>query len=286
MIGRFAETRPALVACGIVFAYFLVLAVPGLGQSDAFGGGETETSVASMVAQLRFELGLAISVLFVVAVLGWFAAARISTLPRLRRLWWILPPLLFTSLLLFVAIVIGVGADVPFPAWQALLSLIVFVALVGIFEEVLFRGILFHGLQRRMSTLAALVVSSLLFGAMHYVNWIGGQPLGDTTLQVVHAAGGGLLYGAVMLLTGSIWPAVLLHASWDGVVAITSTIIAEVAPAVTTATSATAAGAASGGGLAQLLLLGFEPIYGLLLVGVFLYLRQRRPQKGDLGHHT
>ena len=277
MIRDFANSRPGLVALSIVFAYFLVFAVPDLWRSDAFGGGETETSVSSMVDQLWFELGMAVSVIVVIAILGWFGSARISRLPRLRSLLWVVPPLLFTSLLLLLGLVIAVGSDIPLPTADALLALAAFVFLTGVFEEFLFRGILFHGLQSRMSTLGALLLSSLLFGAMHYVNWIGGQPFGDTTLQVIHAAGGGLLYGSLMLITGSIWPAVFLHAAWDGVIGITATIMAELEPAVTTATNATAATEDGDGGLVQMLLLGFEPIYGLLLMAVFLHRRRYRP---------
>ena len=277
MIRQFADARPATVALGVVFAYFLVFAVPDLWRSDAFGGGETETSVASMVDQLWFELGMAISVIVIIAVLGWFGPAQIAQMPRLRSLWWILPPLLFTTLLLLLGLVIALGSDIPLPSADALLALGVFVFLTGVFEEFLFRGVLFHGLQRRMSTVGALLLSSLLFGAMHYVNWIGGQPFGDTTQQVIHAAGGGLLYGSVMLLTGSIWPAVFLHAAWDGVIGITATIMAELTPAVTTATNATTATEDGDGGLVHMLLLGFEPIYGLLLVAVFLHRRRYQP---------
>ncbi len=137
--------------------------------------------------------------------------------------------------------------------------LVLVTLLVGIFEELLFRGAVMHAFEVRYGVTVAFFVSSLLFGLMHYVNWISGQPFANTTLQVVHAAGSGLMYAAIVLITRSIWFSVAFHALWDCSILVIGVMGPEVA----------VEGAASGGGSSEIFqtiqLLGLEPIYGLLL---------------------
>jgi len=59
-----------------------------------------------------------------------------------------------------------------------------------LFGELLFRGILFQGIEKVSGPVTALVLLSVAFGLMHHVNWVEGQPLDDTTVQVFHAMTG------------------------------------------------------------------------------------------------
>lgn len=99
---------------------------------------------------------------------------------------------------------------------------------------------------------------------MHYANWLGGQSLSGTHLQVAQAAAAGLLYAGIMLTTGSIWPAVLVHGARDSLVAYVT--CARAAAATTSASVADAAAQTAGTVLLQGAIYGFEPLYGLLLV--------------------
>ncbi|MBW2312955.1 MAG: CPBP family intramembrane metalloprotease [Deltaproteobacteria bacterium] len=72
--------------------------------------------------------------------------------------------------------------------------------LPGFTEEIALRGFVQRGLQPRVGAVAAVGITSLLFGALH------GEP--------VHAAGAlalGLYLGTIVALCGSIRPAVLCH---------------------------------------------------------------------------
>ena len=88
---------------------------------------------------------------------------------------------------------------------------IVSMCFVAFLEEVIFRGLLFTEM-RRTNVTAAIVVSSLTFGAGHIVNLVFGAPLFDTLLQLVYAAAIGFCYTAVFHTTGSILPCILSHA--------------------------------------------------------------------------
>jgi hypothetical protein len=172
-----------------------------------------------------------------------------------------------------------------FPATSGVLALLVTVALIGVFEELVFRGILFRGLESRAGPIWALILSSVLFGLMHYANWVGGQPLDDTTTQVIHAATAGFLYGAIMLITGSIWPSVLVHAAWDGMISVVSTLSDAIPPELNVETSTLSAldslpvDQDGGGGLAGFVLSGFEPIYGLIVFAAWLALRRKTDER-------
>jgi len=77
-------------------------------------------------------------------------------------------------------------------------------------EELLFRGILFRLLERAFGTLAALVVSALLFGLAHIVN-------PDSTLigSLAIAVEAGLLLGLAYVVTRSLWFPIGLHLAWN-----------------------------------------------------------------------
>ena len=82
--------------------------------------------------------------------------------------------------------------------------------LVGFLEEVIFRGLLFQAM-RPSGVTAAIVVSSLTFGAGHIINLLLGAPLAETLLQLVYASAVGFCYTAVFLAGGSLLPCILSH---------------------------------------------------------------------------
>lgn len=82
--------------------------------------------------------------------------------------------------------------------------------LVALFEELLFRGVLFWQLDNMFGSWLALLITSAFFGATHLGNanatlWTG----------LAVAIGGGLSLGAAYLMTRNIWVAVGLHWMWN-----------------------------------------------------------------------
>ena len=101
------------------------------------------------------------------------------------------------------------GVTVNAPALESLLY-IASMCFVGFLEELIFRGMLFKGMCQS-NVKAAIIVSSLTFGAGHIVNLLMGAPLLDTLLQLVYAAAVGFCYTAVFYVGGSILPCILSH---------------------------------------------------------------------------
>lgn len=90
--------------------------------------------------------------------------------------------------------------------WGPSLAMFLVVAgLAPLFEELMFRGFLLPVLARGGRTALAVVLSALLFGAIHL------QPAGLPTLAAL-----GLVLGLTLRHTGSLWPPILVHACWNG----------------------------------------------------------------------
>jgi membrane protease YdiL (CAAX protease family) len=79
-------------------------------------------------------------------------------------------------------------------------SLIVSVLIAPVCEELFFRGFLLQGLRLSLPTWGAILVTSLIFAAAH-------ASLGSFVLLFILA----VFLGMLRVVTGSIWPGVILH---------------------------------------------------------------------------
>ncbi len=118
--------------------------------------------------------------------------------------------LYFLPLVIISSVNLWNGVAVSHPLSHILLH-IISMCFVGFLEELIFRGLLFNGMSKGSLT-AAIIVSSVTFGAGHIVNLFMGAPLLDTLLQLVYAAAVGFCFTAVFLACGSILPCIIVHA--------------------------------------------------------------------------
>ena len=123
-----------------------------------------------------------------------------------RVMWF---PVLWLSLIAAAMIVIGLppGSMIAFIAVNTLM--------VGISEETMFRGVLFRALLTKYRVWTAILASSVLFGAVHILNVFNTGDLAGALVQSVPAGMSGILFVAIVIRTGSIWPAIIYHALWD-----------------------------------------------------------------------
>jgi len=83
------------------------------------------------------------------------------------------------------------------PLWQLLLFLTI---IPGILEELAFRGVLLHGLRKVFGPVGICLVVGAIFGIFHV-----------SLFRLVPTAYLGVIFAAVVLLTGSIFPVMLWH---------------------------------------------------------------------------
>ena len=83
------------------------------------------------------------------------------------------------------------------PLWQMVLFLAV---MPGVLEEIAFRGVLLHGVRRRFGPWATALVVGAIFGFFHVA-----------LFRIVPTAFLGVILASVVLLTRSLYPAILWH---------------------------------------------------------------------------
>ncbi|MBL8370859.1 MAG: CPBP family intramembrane metalloprotease [Burkholderiaceae bacterium] len=80
----------------------------------------------------------------------------------------------------------------------------------SIYEELLFRGVLFGAVEQWLGSWAALVVSSLVFGLTHLIN-----PQGTLEGALFIAVEAGILLAAAYMLTRRLWMSIGFHMAWN-----------------------------------------------------------------------
>jgi len=97
------------------------------------------------------------------------------------------------------------------PGWQRIVFVVLAVLLAPLVEEFLFRGVLFTGMARSWGVWPAGIIVTVLFALLHLADIAGYWP----ALGVVALVGAAMLI--VRIRTGSLWPAIAMHAGYNGV---------------------------------------------------------------------
>ncbi|KJZ20740.1 CPBP family intramembrane glutamic endopeptidase [Loktanella sp. S4079] len=134
--------------------------------------------------------------------------------PHWPSLLWLLPS---------IALMAVMASDVAGTEDQRLIGLaaetwgllVVVPLLIGITEEIVFRGVLLRALNDRLPVFWAMLISAALFALMHFINDLNGQPWMATLQQVGFAFLVGVFLAAVALRTGNLWGVIIWHALWD-----------------------------------------------------------------------
>ena len=80
----------------------------------------------------------------------------------------------------------------------------------AIFEEILFRGIIFRITEEKLGSYWALLISAIIFGAMHLAN-----PHSTVVAALGLAIQAGLLLAAAYIFTRNLWFPIAIHFAWN-----------------------------------------------------------------------
>ncbi|WP_298283318.1 type II CAAX endopeptidase family protein [Novosphingobium sp.] len=116
---------------------------------------------------------------------------------------------LFTLATGIVAVLGGLRVE-RFNGIGAIWAMLALAVTSGVIEEILFRGILLRHLEAMLGTWAALLITSVLFGAAHLSN--DGASLFAAFAIAMEA---GILLGAAYLWTRRLWAPIGIHAAWN-----------------------------------------------------------------------
>jgi len=122
------------------------------------------------------------------------------------------------GLILTVFNFLGTMARVGYPDWShaniTWNSIVGSSALVGVFEEIPFRGFILQKLQERCGFVTSAVLSSLLFVGAHIPGWF---MLGTlTAASVVYIFAFGVIMAIILRYSRSLWAPIVAHSLNDG----------------------------------------------------------------------
>ncbi len=130
--------------------------------------------------------------------------------PKLN--FWILELGIFSMLVLAAQVFLGNynGADMKL-IWTIVATTI----MVGIGEEMLFRGLIFTAFKEKHGVFIGILVSSFVFGFLHITNLAGGAELGATLFQMLNAGLSGVISAWIFYKTKNLIPSMIFHGIWD-----------------------------------------------------------------------
>lgn len=248
--------------------YIVWLAITVLGGTWLSGGQRQTLIEALSRGPLWNVLAAFLFLVVVIVVAGWrdlkFGAPE--PISALRIMW--LPAL-------YIITFLGMSGFLGLPPLNLLLLIFVSTIFVGLSEETMFRGILFQALRSRVRLWPAIIWTSVLFGSVHILNALATGELLIALLQAFTATLSGFVFIAILVRTGSIWPAIIYHALWNFG---TFSLVA----------SSEARGAAGSGGVAGwTFLLPVVLVLPNFLYGIYLLRNVQndtRPSTGEEGH--
>lgn len=80
----------------------------------------------------------------------------------------------------------------------------------AIFEEILFRGIIFRVMEEKLGSYVSLIISAIIFGLLHMSN-----PNSSFIAGVGLAIQAGLLLAAAYIFTRNLWFPIAIHFAWN-----------------------------------------------------------------------
>ena len=193
---KFAYRHPVIFEVilfigGLILTVFFMIPV----QAVTYASTEISSSLGRLVASL---------VLFLIFI-RFFRPKRLFTgLPIM------LPALLFALWNVFNCFVTGGGnVTAPDP------GILVMSLAPAVFEEIIFREISIHNLEKAGHTpRQTLILSAAVFALVHLTNAVGGAPL-QSLVQAGYAFVVGLVFGAVYIVSGDLFAVILAHLAVD-----------------------------------------------------------------------
>lgn len=163
----------------------------------------------------QFVIPLLVVLVFQVVVitkLGWWKSV-LREPSRTTRRWLVVFPVVVFVLGLTRFLSDGFAGDA---GASYLIGCVVTLTLVGVTEEITFRGIQHVGARRIFSReWQAVVFASVLFGLFHTPNIVIGAEVGHALTQTVVTAVIGMAFYCLRRVSGSLIPCIVLHAVYD-----------------------------------------------------------------------
>lgn len=198
--------HPAFRLLGLGFIIFSMMAVSG-GFMEKFKGNSLQ-SIGAVAAMTTAAIAVYV---------GWArlierrSASELS-LSGAGREWGaglLVGAGLYTASVL-ILIALGVYRIEGLNPWTFVIPALAMALSSGVFEELLFRGVLFRSVSDMFGDWIALLVSAAVFGLVHLHN-----PAATLTGAIFISVEAGILLAAAYMLTRRLWLSIGFHMSWN-----------------------------------------------------------------------
>ena len=191
----------------------IVLLILLMGGSAAAAGGLGGFAMTDVIPQIVGQVVATLGFLFILWRFHWLVPAGVLRLGN-RQTWLITAVLLLYNALALLYAFFGT-LQVDLTPTPEMTPTLVHTTMAGVLEEILLRGLILYALvsqwrKKRHGAVAAVLTSAVLFGVLHFFNLATGEWT-ITTLQVLEAFVSAILSGGLVLISGSVWPAVVMH---------------------------------------------------------------------------
>lgn len=226
----FARNHPVIFVLILTIAWLVLLLVfTGIASSvfrKPYGDAKTGT---------LGRLAVTTCVLLLAWRLGWLEASGVVRVGRWQVWLLALAGLIYAACASLYAFYGKVAFDFSSLRLPDSRTTITTLFVVGLSEEVLFRGLVLYALARVWGNttpgiIGSVVLTSLLFAVLHLMQVMQGVSLSSALLLICQTWIVSLWWGVLVLSGGSIWPAVLLHFVVNAVVAVQGLTVPMVEP--------------------------------------------------------
>jgi membrane protease YdiL (CAAX protease family) len=114
------------------------------------------------------------------------------------------------TLCVLILMALGIYRIEGLNPWSFVVPAVAMALSSGIFEELLFRGVLHRSFEDMFGSWIALAASSLVFGGVHLIN-----PAGTITGALYISIEAGVLLAAAYMLTRRLWLSIGFHMAWN-----------------------------------------------------------------------
>lgn len=160
----------------------------------------------------QIVLGVLVATIFfpgAITYLKWWPQVGWKGPASLKDLRLLLPPaMLFLFMLVFILYT-------GLPSTRVLMIVIVNTLMVGISEELMCRGILFHGASSSFGIWRAVWITAIIFGAGHILNGFITGDFSASAVQALFACMFGFWMAAFRVRLDTIIPGIVIHWLWD-----------------------------------------------------------------------
>jgi len=172
--------------------------------------GEPEIMTVFWIVLIGLNL---LNVFWVTRYFGW-QAIGFRPLDRKQLLWFL--PSIAVLIAMWVVCLTGLSqTSLSAAQWQLFAVAGFTTLLVGLGEEIMYRGIVLHAFLTTGRVRWAMLVSAIAFSLLHAVNFLGGYPLQAVPIQLLNTFQFGFFFAPLMLKLNNILTLMLFHWLWD-----------------------------------------------------------------------